>query len=193
MLGIGDKRISIDEVKQKLKSAKIVMIGGFGDFGRPNKILEILSKCDGLNWFRVVTNDPGTDDGILPAVLCSGCAESLLCSFSGMSKKTPAFFGDRISFMPQGDLVEAIRCAAVGAESIRIFGKDIAAIRADLAIIKADKSDLFGNLSYRGNAMNFNHVMAMAAEYTIAEVDEICKIEPDRIHTPGVFIDAVFS
>lgn len=193
MLGIGDKRIMMDEVKQKLKSAKIVMIGGFGDFGRPNKILEILSKCDGLNWFRVVTNDPGTDDGVLSTALCSGCAESLLCSFSGMSKKVPAFFGDRIKFMPQGDLAEAIRCAAVGAESIRIFGKDIKAIHADLAIIKASQGDALGNLSYRGNTINFNHVMAMAAEYTIAQVDQLCKIEPDHVHTPGVFVDAVFS
>lgn len=193
MLGIGDKKISIDGIKQKLKSAKIVMIGGFGDFGRPDRILKILTKCGGLSWLRVVTNDPGTDGGVLSMALCSGCAESLLCSFSGMSEKVPAFFGDRVRFMPQGDLAEAIRCAAVGAESIRIFGKDINSIHADIAIIKASRGDLFGNLAYLGNTMNFNHVMAMAADFTIAEVDQLCKIEPDHIHTPGVFVDAVFS
>jgi 3-oxoacid CoA-transferase subunit A len=70
------------------------------------------------------------------------------------------------------------------------------ALRGDFAFLKAWKGDRWGNLIYRKTARNFNPVMATAADYVIAEVEELVELgqlDPDSIHTPGIFVDAIFQ
>ncbi len=121
-----------------------------------------------------------------------------------------------VELNPQGTLAERIRCGGAGIPAfftptgygtLAAEGKEVrefngrphvmvTALRGDFAFIKAWKGDRWGNLVYRKTARNYNSVMATAADYVIAEVEEIVELgslNPDCVHTPGIFVDAIFQ
>ena len=194
-----------------------VMLGGFGNTGLPGRLLEALREMDKSD-LTLVSNGAGAGDYALGGLFKDGRVRKLIASFPA---PTSTFFRERylkgeieLELVPQGTLVERIRSAgagiggfytptgagtelASGKETRTLNGREYVfevPIHADVALIKAHRGDRLGNLSYRGTMRNFNMIMATAAKYVVAELDELVPLgtlSPEEIHTPGVFVDHV--
>ena len=198
-----------------------VLIGGFGVLqGWPSSAIAAL-RARGTRGLTVIANTPGFGP-LSPQVLFeNGQVRKLVASFGGFPyRMTPAeeMIGRgevELELVPQGTLVERVRCGgagipafytptgvgtevARGKEAREIGGKPYLlehAIRADWALVRAAAADAAGNLVFHGSSRNFNPVWAMGARATIAEVDEIVALgdlDPERVVTPGIFVDRVF-
>lgn len=194
------------------------MIGGFMDVGAPGEILDKLIK-HGADDLTIIANDAATPESSMGRLLLSGIAAKLITCYAGGNRAVQemARAGHlELEFIPLGTLLERIRAAGAGLGGVLTptgFGTPIAdgkptyelggrtylveePLGADVALLSAFRADKYGNLIYRGTARNFNPVMATAADLVIAEVEQIFEtgdLDPDRIGTPGVFVDAIFE
>jgi 3-oxoadipate CoA-transferase alpha subunit len=195
-----------------------VMIGGFGTAGLPDELVEALID-QGARDLTIVNNNAGNGDTGLAALLAAGRVRKIICSFP---RQADSWHFDRLyragqielELVPQGNLAERIRAAGagigafftptgVGTELAR--GKETREIggrmhvlehpiHADVALIKAERGDRWGNLTYRMTARNFGPVMAMAARLTVATVHEVVALgalDPEAVVTPGLFVQRV--
>lgn len=195
-----------------------VMIGGFGGAGMPSHLIDALI-AQGARDLVVVSNNAGSGETGLAALLKAGRVRRIICSFPRQADShvfDELYRAGRIELelVPQGNLAERIRAAgagigafftptgygtelAQGKETRRIGGRDYVLeypIHADFALIKALRGDRWGNLVYRKAARNFGPVMASAARCTIAQVDEVVPLgalDPEAIVTPGIFVQRV--
>jgi 3-oxoadipate CoA-transferase, alpha subunit len=198
-----------------VRDGATVMIGGFGTAGLPNELTHALLD-QGARHLTVINNNAGNGEIGLAALLAAGRVQKLVCSYP---RQTDSHHFDRLyragkielELVPQGNLVERIRAAGagIGAYYTRTgYGTELAKgkevrdinghmhvlehpIHADYALIKAEKGDRWGNLTYRMTARNFGPVMAMAARITVASVHELVplgSLDPEVIVTPGVFV-----
>jgi 3-oxoacid CoA-transferase subunit A len=196
----------------------IIMSGGFGLCGIPENLIDAL-RASGIKNLTAISNNAGVDDFGLGLLLKTKQIRKMISSYVGENKEFERQYlqGElEIEFNPQGTLAERIRAGgagiwgfytrtgagtqvAVGKETREIDGETYVlekGLTADLAIIKAWKGDTEGNLVYRKTARNFNPVMATAARTTIAEVEHLVPvgaIDPDHIHTPGIFVQRIFQ
>lgn len=193
-----------------------VMSGGFGLCGIPETlILGILAE--GTAGLTVISNNCGIDGIGLGALLNAKRIKKMISSYVGENKEFERQFlaGElELEFNPQGTLAERIRAGgagipafftATGVGTVVADGKDIrnfngrdyvmeTGLIADLSIVKAWKADTRGNLVYRKTARNFNPMMATAGKITVVEVEEIVPVgtlDPDHIHTPGIYVDRI--
>jgi len=195
-----------------------IMIGGFGNAGMPSALIDALI-AQGARELTIVNNNAGNADAGLAALIGAKRVRKVLCSFP---RQTDSWHFDRLyrageielELVPQGTLAERIRAAgagigafftptaygtklAEGKETRRIGERDYVLeypIHADYAIIKADRADRWGNLTYRLSARNFAPIMAMAAKCTVVQVREIVElgaIDPEVVVTPGIFVKRV--
>jgi 3-oxoadipate CoA-transferase alpha subunit len=195
-----------------------VMIGGFGTAGLPNELTEALI-AQGARELTIVNNNAGNGDSGLAALIAKGRVRKIICSFP---RQVDSHHFDReyragrleLELVPQGNLAERIRAAgagiggfftptgygtelARGKETREIDGRGYVfetPIHADFALIKAERGDRWGNLTYRMTARNFGPVMAMAARVTVATVHEVAALgalDPEAIVTPGIFVQRV--
>jgi 3-oxoadipate CoA-transferase, alpha subunit len=194
-----------------------IMFGGFGGAGFPNNLIQALEH-KGTKDIVAISNNCGTRDGELGIMFKNGLVKHVICSFPGPHAN---HFQERFAkgevtceLVPQGILCERMRTAAagllgfyttvgVGTEVARgkeervIDGKRCILekpIHAQYALIKAHQADGLGNLTYRLAARNFNPIMAMAADFTIVEVDEIVpvgSIHPENVITPAIFVHRI--
>jgi 3-oxoadipate CoA-transferase alpha subunit len=195
-----------------------VMIGGFGTAGLPNELTEALI-AQGAKELTVVNNNAGNGDSGLAALLAAGRVRKIVCSFP---RQADSWHFDRLyrsgqielELVPQGNLAERIRAAGAGIGGFFTptgYGTELAKgketrlidgrwhvyetpIHADFALIKAERGDRWGNLTYRMTARNFGPVMAMAAKTTVATVHEIVELgalDPEAVVTPGLFVQRV--
>jgi 3-oxoadipate CoA-transferase, alpha subunit len=181
-------------------------------------------KRTGIGQLTVVNNNAGNGDSGLAALLATGAVRKIICSFPRQadSQVFDALYRSgqlELELVPQGNLAERIRAAGAGIgafftptgfgtplalnadgtpkETRRINGRDQVlehAIHADLALIKAERGDRWGNLTYRKAARNFGPVMATAARRTVASVHEVCELgelDPEHIVTPGIFVHRI--
>src|SRR5580698_3707353 len=195
-----------------------IMIGGFGLCGIPENLIAALVR-KGVKGLQTISNNMGIDGFGMGLMLEAGMIASHIGSYVGENKLLEArvLAGQLdLTLVPQGTLAERIRAAGAGipafytatgfgtmvaeGKEVREFGgrKYILerSLRGDFAFIKAWKGDRWGNLIYRKTARNFNPDMATAADFVIAEVEEIVELgqlPPDQIHTPGIFVDAVLE
>jgi 3-oxoacid CoA-transferase subunit A len=193
-----------------------VMSGGFGLCGIPEHLIAALRDL-GVKGLTVISNNAGIDELGLGQLLKTRQIRKMISSYVGENKEFERQYlnGElEIEFNPQGTLAERIRAGgagiygfytrtgagtqvAQGKETRLVDGESWVletGLRADLAIIKAWKGDREGNLVYRKTARNFNPVMATAARVTVAEVEhlvEIGELDPDQIHTPGIFVQRI--
>lgn len=209
------KQVSLDAALAKIHDGQTLMLGGFTNVGSANKLLRAIADA-GFENFNIIANDAGNDkqDGI-GTLVCEHRCKSLIASHIGLNPEAGRQMNSgemQITLIPQGTLAERIRCGGyglggvltpTGVGTIVEEGKDIIEVdgkkyllekplRADVAIIKAWKADTSGNLVYHRLARNFNPMMAMAADFVIAEVEEIVEIgeiDPDMVMTPGVCVD----
>lgn len=192
-----------------------VMIGGFGTAGQPTELIEALLE-QGARELTVVNNNAGNGDTGLAALLAAGRVRKIICSFPRQadSHHFDALYRSgkiELELVPQGNLAERIRAAGAGIGAFFTptgYGTALAEgkecrlidgrgqvleypIRADFALIKAERGDRWGNLDYRMTARNFGPIMAMAARITVASVHEVVELgqmDPEAVVTPGIFV-----
>jgi 3-oxoacid CoA-transferase subunit A len=214
-----DKTVAnADEAIKNISDGASIMMGGFGLCGIPENLIAALRR-KGTKNLTVISNNAGVDDFGIGVLLQSKQVKKMIASYVGENKlfEQQLLNGElEIELNPQGTLAERMRAAgaglggfytptgygtpvAEGKESREIGGKMYVfekPLRADFAFVKAWKGDRWGNLVFRRTARNFNPVMATAAETVIAEVEELVDVgalDPDVVHTPGVFVDMVFQ
>jgi 3-oxoacid CoA-transferase subunit A len=196
-----------------LHDGMTIMAGGFGLCGIPAALIDAIRQS-GVNGLTAISNNAGIDGVGLGRLLESRQIRKMVASYVGENKLFETLYlnGElELEFNPQGTLVERIRAGGAGipafftktgvgtmiAEGKETREFDSAcyvmerALVADLAIVHAWKGDREGNLAYRKTARNFNPVMATAGRVTVAEVEHLVEpgaIDPDHIHTPGVFV-----
>lgn len=206
------------EAIQGIENGMTIMLGGFGLCGIPeNSIAELVAKE--ISDLTCISNNAGVDDFGLGLLLQKKQIKKMISSYVGENDEfeRQMLSGElEVDLVPQGSL--AARCYAAGAGIPAFFtpagygtevaeGKEVRyfdgkphileqAFYADFAIVKAWKGDRYGNLVYKGTARNFNPAMAMAGKITIAEVEELVEpgeLDPNFIHTPGVFVQRIFQ
>ncbi len=201
-----------------LKDGMTVLSGGFGLCGNPENLIKAIADA-GISDLTVVSNNCGTDEHGLGLLLQSRQIKKMISSYVGENKNFEKQYLDgelEVELTPQGTLAEKIRAAGAGIPAFYTptgYGTKVAegketrefdgehyvmerALDADVAIVKAQKGDTHGNLVFHATARNFNPIMAMAGKVTIAEVEELVEpgeIDPDHIHTPGVFVQRILQ
>jgi 3-oxoacid CoA-transferase subunit A len=214
-----DKRVANAEaVIGRVKDGAVILMGAFGTCGVPENLINALIR-QGTRNLTVASNNPGTDGYGIGALIENRQVKKLIASYVGSNKffeKLALNNEIEMELNPQGTLAERMRAAGAGipafftptgygtmvaeGKEVREFnGRPhvlVPALRGDFAFVKAWKGDRWGNLVYRKTARNFNPVVATAANYVMAEVEEMVELgqlNPDGIHTPGVFVDAIFQ
>ena len=211
-----DKTTSIGEALKHIEDGITLMFGGFGGVGNPPTIIDaILDK--GVKELTLIGNDAGFPDIGIGRLVTNGRARKLIASHIGSNPIAGKLMTEGkliVEFFPQGTLAEKIRAGGVGLggiftdvgigsiaeegkKKINLDGKEYLvepALTADVSIVYAKKADPFGNLIYDKSARNTNPLVAMAGNFTIAEVEEIVplgELDPESVVTPGVFVDMV--
>ncbi len=214
-----DKRVAnADAAVAKIQDGATILLGGFGLCGIPENLIAALQRKGSTN-LTLVSNNAGIDNFGIGLLLQTKQVKKMIASYVGENKTFEQLALKKeidVELNPQGTLAERIRCggagipafytptgygtmAAEGKEVREFNGRPhvlVPSLRGNFAFIKAWKGDRWGNLVYRKTARNYNAVMATAADYTIAEVEELVDLgdlNPDCIHTPGIFVDAIFQ
>jgi 3-oxoadipate CoA-transferase alpha subunit len=214
-----DKRVSTPaEAVADVHDGATVMIGGFGTAGQPNELIHALID-QGARELTVVNNNAGNGDVGLAALIGAGRVRKMICSFP---RQVDSHHFDglyragkiELELVPQGNLAERIRAAGAGIGAFfcpTAYGTELATgketreidgrryvleypIHADFALIKAERGDRWGNLTYRMTARNFGPVMATAAKVTIATVYEFVELgalDPEAVVTPSLYVRRV--
>jgi 3-oxoacid CoA-transferase subunit A len=211
----GDARAALDGV---LADDMTIMAGGFGLCGIPENLIAAIRQS-GVKGLTVISNNCGVDDFGLGVLLAGGQIRKMISSYVGENKLFAELYLSgklELEFNPQGTLAERIRAGGAGIPAfftktgvgtLVAEGKEVRefdgetyvmerGLTADLSIIKAWKGDAEGNLIYRKTARNFNPMMATAGKVTLAEVEHLVEIgglDPDQIHTPGIYVDRILQ
>ncbi|HEY1392911.1 MAG TPA: 3-oxoacid CoA-transferase subunit A [Methylibium sp.] len=192
-----------------------IMIGGFGTAGQPNELIDAL-LAQGAKDLVIVNNNAGNGDTGLAALLAAKRVRKIICSFPRQadSHHFDALYRAgqiELELVPQGNLAERIRAAGAGVGAFFTptgYGTELARaketreingrhyvleypIHADYALIKAERGDRWGNLSYRMTARNFGPIMATAAKVAVATVHELVELgamDPEAVVTPGIYV-----
>jgi 3-oxoadipate CoA-transferase, alpha subunit len=195
-----------------------VLIGGFGTAGIPNELIEGLIE-QGARDLTVVNNNAGNGETGLARLLQVGRVRKVICSFPRQadSQVFDALYRSgriELELVPQGNLAERLRAAGAGIGAFFTptgYGTELARgketrvidgrpyvlehpIHGDLALIKAECGDRWGNLTYRKAARNFGPVMATAARWTVASVHRVValgELDPEAVVTPGIHVSRI--
>ena len=209
---------SVAAALEGVRDGATVLVGGFGTAGIPTELIDGLIE-HGARELTVVNNNAGNGDTGLAALLKTGRVRKIICSFP---RQVDSWVFDELyrsgklelELVPQGNLAERIRAAgagigaffcptafgtelAKGKETREIDGKQYVLeypIHGDVALVKAEAGDRWGNLTYRMSARNFGPVMATAAKQTIASVyaiKELGELDPEAVVTPGIFVSRI--
>lgn len=205
-----------DEITALFRDGQTIVVGGFANHGVPNGLIDCVLDS-GARHLTLLSNDTGDADLTIGRLVHNGRVDRFIGSHIGMNSETVAAVEEGridVTLIPQGSLAERIRCGGsglggvltkTGLGTIAENGKQILdvngerwllepALRGDIALVRARTADPYGNLTYRGTSRNFNPLVAKAADITVAEADhlvELDEIEPDRVVTPGVFVDMI--
>jgi len=209
---------SVAQALEGIQDGATVLIGGFGTAGIPMELIDGLCELP-VTGLTVVNNNAGNGDTGLAALLKTGKVRKIICS---SPRQADSWVFDELyrsgklelELVPQGTLAERIRAAGAGIGGFFCptgYGTELAKgketrvingrhyvyeepIHGDVALIKAERGDRWGNLVYRKAARNFGPVMATAAKLTIASVHEIVElgeIDPEVVVTPGIYVDRI--
>ena len=206
------------EAVKGVKDGMTLVLGGFGLCGIPENSILALKEL-GVKNLTCVSNNAGVDDWGLGLLLQTRQIKKMVSSYVGENATFEKQFLNKeleLEFCPQGTLAERLRAGGAGiagfytptgvgtivadGKEIKNFnGRDYVlekGIVGDFAFVKAWKDDKFGNLVYRKTSRNFNPMAATAGKITIAEVEELVEIgeiEPDQVHTPGIYVQRIFK
>ncbi|MEV0703565.1 3-oxoacid CoA-transferase subunit A [Saccharopolyspora sp. NPDC050389] len=211
---------SIEQAVAGIGDGSTVLVSGFGVAGQPVELLEALAE-HGAAELTVVCNNSGTGEDGLARLIKLGRVRKLIASYpsgTGSHVFAEAFAAGRIEYecVPQGTLAERLRAAgaglggfftptgygtalADGKETRVIDGRGHvfeAPLHGDVALVKAELADRWGNLTYRKTGRNFGPLMCMAAATAIVQADRSCELgglDPESVVTPGIFVQRVFA
>ena len=210
------KRISYAELRPRFKDGMSLLFGGFMGVGTPDGIVRELLDS-GVKDLTIIGNDTAMIDTGIGILVANRRVRKVIASHIGTNPETgrQMIAGEiEVELVPQGTLAERIRCGGAGLGGVLTptgvgtiveEGKTKLSydgieylverpLRADMAILKAHCADEKGNLTYQRAARNFNPLMALAADYVVAEADEIVKpgdIDPELVMTPGILVNAL--
>ena len=209
---------NVIEALKDIADGSTILISGFGDAGLPVFLLDSLMEQGAKN-LTIVSNNAGSHGVGIAKLIAGGRVKKMICSFPRQPDSVA--FDElyrqgkmELELVPQGTLAERIRAGGAGIGGFFTptgFGTELAkdkecrtidginyvfekAIKADYALIKADKGDRWGNLVYHGTGRNFGPIMATAAQCTIAQVNqtvELGQLDPEAIVTPGIYVKRV--
>jgi 3-oxoacid CoA-transferase subunit A len=211
-------RDAAEALEGLLRDGMTIMAGGFGLCGIPEHLIEGI-RASGVKDLTVISNNCGVDDFGLGILLAGGQIRKMVSSYVGENKIFERMYlaGElELEFNPQGTLAERIRAGGAGipafytktgvgtvvaeGKEVREFDGELyvmeRSLTAELSIVKAWKADPEGNLVFRKSARNFNPMIATAGKTTLVEVEALVGIgdlNPDGIHTPGIFVDRLFK
>jgi 3-oxoadipate CoA-transferase alpha subunit len=214
-----DKQVaSVQKAVADIPDGATVMIGGFGEAGSPLELIHALIDQGAAN-LTVINNNTGNGQIGLAALIGNGQVDKMICSYprSSHSKVFPELYraGEiELELVPQGTLAERIRAGgagipafytattvgtplADGKEQRDIDGREYVlehALHADYALIKSEKADRLGNLTFNKTARNFNPIMATAAKITVVQTRNIVSVgdlDPEVVITPNIFVDRI--
>lgn len=211
---------SAEDAVKDIQDGSVIMIGGFGLAGMPAELINALIT-QGAKDLTIVNNNAGNGETGLAALLKAGRIKKIICSFP---RQIDSYIFDNLyhsgeielELVPQGTLAERIRAGGAGIggfftptaygtllakdkETREINGTNYVfeyPLQADIALIKANKADRWGNLTYNKTARNFGPIMATAATNTIVQVNEVLELgqlNPETIITPSLFVDRVVA
>lgn len=214
-----DKRVaSPADAVADVRDGATIMIGGFGEAGSPIELIHALID-QGARELTIISNNTGSGRVGLAALIAAGRVAKMICSYPRSANST--VFPDlyragriELELVPQGTLAERIRAGGAGIPAfftpsgvgtMLAKGKEVRefdgrafvlerALRADLALVRADRGDRYGNLTYSKTARNFGPIMCMAARCAVAQVRDFAQageIDPEIVVTPGVFVHRV--
>lgn len=214
---------SVAEALADVKDGSTVLVGGFGTAGLPNELVDGLIEQGAID-LTIVCNNAGNGDHGIAALLKAGRVRKVICSFPRQADSyvfDELYRAKKVELelVPQGNLAERMRAAGAGVgafftptgygtelalnadgspkETRRINGRDYVLeypIHGDVALVKAERGDRWGNLNYRMAARNFGPVVAMAAQFTVASVHEVVELgqlDPESVVTPGIFVSKI--
>jgi 3-oxoacid CoA-transferase subunit A len=214
-----DKRVaSPDAAIANLRDGMTILMGGFGLCGIPENLIATVRR-KGTKDLTIISNNAGVEDFGIGLLLQNRRVKKMISSYVGENKlfERLVLSGElQVELNPQGTLAERLRAGgagipafytptgygtmvAEGKETREFDGRNYVlerALRGDFAFIKAWKGDRLGNLIFRKTARNFNPMMATAADYVVAEVEHMVEpgqLDPDQVHTPGIFVNAIFQ
>ncbi len=214
-----DKRVASPDVAiANLQDGATVLMGGFGLCGIPENLIAAVRR-KGTKDLTIVSNNAGVDDFGIGLLLQNRQVKKMVSTYVGENKLFEQLVMAKeleLELNPQGTFAERLRAGGAGIPAFYTptgYGTLVAegketrdfegrmyvmerGIRGDFAFVKAWKGDRWGNLIYRKTARNFNPMMATAADYVVAEVEEIVelgKLDADQIHTPGIFVNAILQ
>lgn len=216
-----DRRVArFEEAVAGIGDGATILLGGFGGAGTPLGLIAAIHAA-GIRELVVIANNGGSAAPDLSLLLSAGRVRKLVCSYPKSKANSTSSFNDlylagklELELVPQGTLVERIRCGGagiggfftpVGAGTALAEGKETRMIdgrehvlefplKADVALLRGRQADRLGNLTYNRTARNFAPVMATAATLVVAEVDEFVELgalDPETVVTPGIFVDRV--
>ena len=211
-----NKVISLEQAVSLVKDGDSVMIGGFGAVGTPQRIVDAMLEA-GKKDLTIISNDTAWEDRGLGILITAKLVKKVIVSHIGTNRQTGIQLNAgeiEVELVPQGTLAECIRAAAFGLggvltptgigtdlekgkEKITIDGKEFLLekpIKANVALLYGAVVDENGNITYKGAGVNFNHVMAGAADITIVEAGKLVPIggiDPNQVITPGIFVDYI--
>ena len=210
------KLMTLQDATGFFRDGMTIMVGGFMGIGTPARLVEALLES-GVRDLTLIANDTAfVDTGIGPLIV-NGRVRKVIASHIGTNPETGRrmISGEMdVVLVPQGTLIEQIRCGGAGLggfltptgvgtvveegkQTLTLDGKTWLLerpLRADLALIRAHRCDTLGNLTYHLSARNFNPLIALAADITLVEPDELVEtgeLQPDHIVTPGAVIDHI--
>jgi 3-oxoacid CoA-transferase subunit A len=207
-----------DQAIRDILDGATIMVGGFGLCGIPENLIRALVR-KGVKNLTTISNNVGVDGHGMGLLLAAGQIRRHVGTYVGENKLLEQMVLEKkidLQLVPQGTFSERIRAGGAGIAAfftpagvgtIVAEGKEVRefdgrayvmerGLKADFALVKAWKGDTWGNLVYRKTARNFNPMMATAAKVTIAEVEHLVpvgEIEPDAVHTPGVYVKRIFQ
>jgi 3-oxoacid CoA-transferase subunit A len=214
-----DKRVAnADLAIAQIQDGATILLGGFGLCGIPENLIAALRRKGSKNLI-LVSNNAGIDDFGIGVLLQNKQVKKMIASYVGENRTFEQLAMSKeldVELNPQGTLAERIRAGGAGIPAfytpagygtLAAEGKEVRefngrsyvlerALRGNFALVKAWKGDRWGNLIYRKTARNFNPMIATAADHVIAEVEEIVELgalDPNNIHTPGIFVDAIIQ
>jgi 3-oxoacid CoA-transferase subunit A len=214
-----DKRVfSPDIAIANLQDGATILMGGFGLCGVPEHLIAAVHR-KGTKDLTIASNNAGVDTFGIGVLLQDRQVKKMISTYVGENKLFEQLVTSgqlQLELNPQGTFAERLRAGGAGIPAFYTptgYGTLVAegketrefdgrmyvlerGLRGDFAFIKAWKGDRWGNLIYRKTARNFNPMMATAADYVIAEVEQLVdlgQLEPDQVHTPGIYVNAIFQ
>jgi acetate CoA/acetoacetate CoA-transferase alpha subunit len=210
------KLISIKEAVSKIKDGDILMVGGFLANGTPERLIDALVES-GVKDLTLICNDTGFVDKGVGKMVVTKQFKKIIASHVGTNKETGRQMNageTEVVLVPQGTLAEQVRAGGYGLggvltktgigtlveegkQKVIVDGEEYLLekpLKADVAILYGTKVDKNGNIAYKGSTLNFNNIMAAAAEITIVEAEEIVELgemDPNSVSTPGVFVNYI--